>query len=283
MDGTNGDVASRTHSPVTSAAVAAASGLVSAPALAFSAKTAMPTNAPAPPIMQEGSRVTIEGLVSKPEMNGRTGVICGAFNQESGRWVVQMAAGGAGPACSGSFRPVNLRLVPSHNFGSEWVDEEGRVWHKNVDFSRECAKGHALAPLGDCGGDGGGLQLMCRMCHAFCGVDAASWLMCSVDRGCCGGYAVCCSCARAPSAVAVVSAGFEDFQTLVSCGVECRRTIQFLTSDGAGHWAAVSVVVAVDVGRVAGPHDDVPVLSNVRATIYVAQPRQRDAAADGAG
>ena len=100
------------------------------------------------------------------------------------------------------------------------VDEGGRVWPKNVDFLRQCAKGHALAPLGDCGGDGGGMRLMCRLCHSFCRRDsdeAASWLTCSVVAGCCGGYAVCCSCARVPSAAAAVtSAGSGDFCTLVS-------------------------------------------------------------------
>jgi hypothetical protein len=183
--------------------------------------------APSPPSaasLQEGSRVRIQGLQAKPELNGRTGVVCGAFSQESGRWTVQMDADGARAACRGAFRAANLQVIPSHNFGTEWVDEDGRVWRKNVDFSRECAKGHALAPLGDCGGDGGGMRLMCRLCHSFCRRDsdeAASWLTCSVVAGCCGGYAVCCSCARVPSAAAAVaSAGSVDFCTLVSCGVE---------------------------------------------------------------
>ena len=228
----------------------------------------------------------IEGLQAARDMNGRTGVVCGALDEESGRWTVQMDADGARAACRGTFRAANLRVIPSHDFGSEWVDEEGRVWRKDVDFSRECAKGHALAPVGDCGGDGGGMRLMCRLCHCFCGRDsdeAASWLMCSVVTGCCGGYAVCCSCAHAPSAAAAVaSAGSDDFCTLVSCGVECC-TMWRLTFGVAGRWTAVSVVAAVDVGCIAGPHDDVPVLSNVRATIDVAQPRQRDGAAEGEG
>ncbi len=236
--------------------------------------------------LQEGSRVRIEGLQAKPELNGRTGVVCGAISQESGRWTVQIDADGARVACRGAFRAANLQVIPSLDFGTEWVDEEGRVWSKNVDFSRECAKGHALAPLGDCGGDGGGMRLMCRLCHSLCGRnsdEAASWLTCSVVAGCCGGYAVCCSCVCARSAAAAVApAGSDDFCTLVSCGVECCM-MWCLTFGVAGRWTAVSVVAAVDVGRVAGPHDDVPVLSNVRATIHVAQPRQRDAAADGAG
>jgi hypothetical protein len=132
-----------------------------------------------------------------------------------------MDADGTRAACRGTFRAANLQVIPSHDFATEWVDEEGRVWPKNVDFARECAKGHALAPLGDCDGDGGDMRLMCRLCHSFCGREsdeAASWLTCSVVAGCCGGYAVCCSCVRAPSAAAtVVSAGSGDFCKLVSC------------------------------------------------------------------
>jgi hypothetical protein len=128
-------------------------------------------------------------------------------------------------ACRGAFRLANLQVISSHNFGMEWLDEDGRLWLKNVGFSRECTKGRALAPMGDCGGDGGGMWLMCCLCHSFCRRDyheAASWLTCSVVAGCCGGYAVCCSCARAPSASAAVeSVGSGDFCTLVSCGVEC--------------------------------------------------------------
>ncbi len=45
---------------------------------------------------------------------------------------------------------------------------------------------------------------------------------------------------------------------------------------------AVFVVAALHIGRVARPHDDVSVLSNVREATRVAQPRQRDAAAAGA-
>ena len=245
--------------------------------------------APSPPfaaVLQEGSRVRIQGLQAKPELNGRMGVVCGTISQESGRWTVQIDADGARAACRGAFRAANLQVVPSHNFGTEWVDEEGRVWSKNVDFSRECAKGHALAPLGDCGGDGGGMRLMCRLCHSFCRRDsdeAASWLTCSVVAGCCGGYAVCCSCARATSAAAAVApAGSGDFCTLVSFDVECCMMLR-LTFGVAGHWTTVSVVAAVHVGRVAGPHDDFSVLSNVRATVHVAQPLQRGGAADGEG
>ena len=220
-DVTNRDAASLVPSPPTSAA-AAASGVNSAPTPS-SANAATQAPTPAAATVQEGSRVRIEGLQAAPEMNGRTGVVCGAISQESGRWTVQIDADGARAACRGTFRAANLRVIPSHNFGTEWVDEEGRVWRKNVDFSRECAKGHALALVGDCGGDGGGMQLMCRLCHSFCARgsgEAASWLTCSVVVDCCGGYAVCCTCARAPSAAAAVApADCDDFCTLVSTAV----------------------------------------------------------------
>jgi len=170
-------------------------------------------------VLQQGSRVRIEGLWAAPDMNGRTGVVCGALGQKSGLWTVDIAADGAKPAFRGSFIAANLCLIPSHNFSTEWVDEGGCVWPKNVDFSRQCAKGHALAPLGECSGHSG-TQLMCRLCHCFCRRDcdaAASWLMCSVDASCCGEYAVCCNCACSPSAAAAVSTGADDFRTLVSC------------------------------------------------------------------
>jgi hypothetical protein len=175
------------------------------------------TIAPHVQAIQEGSRVRIEGLQAKPLMNGRTGVVRGSFNQETGRWTVDLAGDSSMPACHGSFREANLRLIPSHNFSTEWIDEGGCVWPKNVDFSRQCAKGHTLAPLGKhCGL--AGMRLMCRLCLCFCRrgcKEAASWLMCSEDAGCCGEYAVCCRCARSPSSAATC-AGSDDFCTLVS-------------------------------------------------------------------
>ena len=180
----------------------------------------MPQRPSAPTkVLKQGSRVRIEGLFYAPDMNGRTGVVCGALAQESGLWTVDIAADGTKPAFRGSFIEANLCLISSHNFSTEWMDDDGRVWPKNVDFSRECAKGHALVPRANCGVDGGSTQLMCRLCHCFCRRDcgeAANWLMCSVDAGCCGEYAVCCSCARSPSAPAAVSVGADDFRTLVS-------------------------------------------------------------------
>ena len=201
---------------------ATASSVNAATHSSSAAKFTAQAPAPAALTVQLGSRVHITGLQAAPEMNERMGVVCGAFDQESGRWAVEVDGDGARRACRGMFRPANLRVILAHNFSTEWVDAEGGIWPKNVDFSRECAKGHVLAPLGNCGA--GDMRLMCRLCHSFCGREcdeAASWLTCSFDSGCCGGYAVCCSCARAPSSDAVVCAGSDDFQTLVSCGGEC--------------------------------------------------------------
>jgi hypothetical protein len=207
--------------------------------------------------LHDGSRVRVEGLHAKPHMNGRTGVVCGAFDAKTGRWTVDLAADDGRPACRGMFRAANLRLLASHNLITEWVDEGGRVWPKNVDFSRQCAKGHTLVPLGERGGLAD-RRLMCRLCHCFCerGCDeAASWLMCSEDVGCCGEYAVCCSCARSASTAAASRAGPDDFRTQASFIVACCARV--LTCLVAGRGVAVLVVAAVDGGLVAGPHDDV--------------------------
>jgi len=210
------DAAALAVSLVTSSVITAAPSLTTVPSSSSPAKTTSQAPSPAATTIKEGVCVRIEGLQAAPEMNGRTGVVCGALDQESGRWMIEIDADGARPASRGHFRPANLRTIPSHNFSTEWVDVNGCVWPKNVDFSRQCAKGHALVPLGDCGGDGGGKQLMCRMCHSY---ESSSWLACSVDSGCCEGYTVCRSCAHAPDAAAVASAGSDDFRTLVSCGL----------------------------------------------------------------
>ena len=172
----------------------------------------------AAPTLRDGSRVRIVGLQANPQHNERTGVVCGAFDEKTARWTVDVAANDAAPSFQIRVLAANLRLIPSHNFSTEWVDEDGRVWPKNVDFSRQCAKGHALAPLGERGGLADN-QLMCRLCHRFfrrsC-VEATNWLMCSEDVGCCGEYAVCCSCARSSSASPAACADSDDFCTWVS-------------------------------------------------------------------
>jgi hypothetical protein len=249
--------------------------------------SALPNNcSPPPKAVERGSRVRIEGLLLKPQLNSRTGIVCGDFDHKAGRWTVDIDADGSKPSYRGSFRAANLRLIASHNFSTEWVDEGGRVWPKNVDFSRQCAKGHALAPLGDRGGLAG-VQLMCRLCHCFRGCDchdADSWLVCSEDVGCCAEYAVCSSCAHSPITFADTYSGSDDFRTLVSFRVaELNVLYKELTLAAARRGCVVPVVAEVDAGLVAGPHDHVTVLPAICAPIHLVQSRQRDGAADGAG
>ena len=69
-------------------------------------------SAPVAAAVQEGSCVCITGLHQKPELNGLTGVVCGAFDQESGRWTVEIDASDDLPACQISIRPANMMLLP---------------------------------------------------------------------------------------------------------------------------------------------------------------------------
>ena len=185
-------------SPIPSAAVEAASNIKSYTHPSSAAQCAAQAAAPAAQTVQHGARVRIEGLQAAPQMNGRSGTVCGAYNQESGRWLVEVDADGARPACRGTFRRVNLCVIPPLNFATEWLDEDGRVCPKNVDYATQCPKGHALAPL-DGGGapqaqQASGTDVMCRACHASTPRQhAREWLVCSV-AGCCGGYAVCAAC-----------------------------------------------------------------------------------------
>ena len=86
---------------------------------------------------------------------------------------------------------------PVINFATEWLDEDGRVCPKNVDYATQCPKGHALAPL-VCSGDpqpqqASDADVICRVCHGLTQRQhARDWLQCSV--ACCRGYAVCARC-----------------------------------------------------------------------------------------
>ena len=168
----------------------------------------------------------IEGLQAKPEMNGRTGVVRGGFNAQSGRWTVEVAADEVGPACLGTFRAANLCVMdvrassapptPAVNVATEWLDELGCVCPKAVDYASQCPKGHALVPFAGGGCGAAAQRVMCRICHTCAQSEqAALWLVCSV-AGCCAGYAVCDDCVRAlHQAPADVAAG-EGFSFQVS-------------------------------------------------------------------
>ena len=202
-------------SPIPSAAAELASTIKSSSHPSSAAKTAAQAAAPAVLSVQHGSRVRIVGLQAAPLMNGRTGTVCGAFNQESGRWLVEVDADGARPACRGTFRGGNLCVIPPLNFATEWLDEDGRVCPKNVDYATQCPKGHDLVPLGNGGASqakqASGADVMCRVCHLSTPRQhAQEWLVCSV-AGCCGGYAVCAACASALDRADAADAAAEDF------------------------------------------------------------------------
>ncbi len=166
----------------------------------------------------EGARVIITGLQAKPQHNGRAGIVCGDFDRDAGRWTVDLDAGDAGPAFRGSFRAANLLLVPSLSFSTQWLDEDGLVCPKNVDFLHQCPKGHTLVPLGNCCGEGDGdLPLLCRVCHCVASHNPApNWMVCSTTASCCGGYAVCADCTLASNEAPAAAALTDNFPALVN-------------------------------------------------------------------
>jgi hypothetical protein len=128
------------------------------------------------------------------------------------------------------------------NVATEWLDEDGRVCPKNVDYATQCPKGHHLMPLGG----GGGADVMCRLCHASTPRQhACEWLVCGV-AGCCGGYAVCAAwvyvgllaCSRKD-----VAAVADDFCMMVCSSIcplllflECVRCA-LITADREFRWS----------------------------------------------
>jgi hypothetical protein len=112
------------------------------------------------------------------------------------------AATAPNPFASATFAPEQPPAPQprAFNFATEWLDEDGRVCPKNVDYATQCPKGHDLVSVSLGGGGGAEAQqpsdadVICRVCHGStqrrhtCG-----WLTCSV-AGCCGGYAVCAAC-----------------------------------------------------------------------------------------
>ncbi len=140
------------------AAHAAAGPLTEPPFSSSAACPCAPQAHPSSAAVREGSHVRIEGLQAKPEMNGRTGVVRGGFNAQSGRWTVEVAADEVGPASLGTFRAANLCVIevrassapptPAVNVATEWLDELGCVCPKAVDYALQCPKGHLLVPFG---------------------------------------------------------------------------------------------------------------------------------------
>jgi hypothetical protein len=147
--------------------------------------------------LRDGSRVRVDGLVSKPSMNGRTGVICGPFNSDTGRWTIQIDGSDSSEQTKLALRSCNIKLLPVYNFATHWLDEHGNVCPKDVEFSRQCPKGHPLVELANDTFDFNCHQLQCRLCHATCPAnsrDAPKWKVCQHSHACCSGYAVCNGC-----------------------------------------------------------------------------------------
>jgi hypothetical protein len=110
---------------------------------------------------------------------------------------------------------------PAINFATEWLDEDGNVCPKNVDYATQCPKGHALAPFVCSGGPqaqqpSDADDVICRVCHGSTQRQhACDWLVCSV-AACCGGYAVCAACVTAlGSARGAAAARPDDFCMMV--------------------------------------------------------------------
>jgi hypothetical protein len=117
------------------------------------------------------------------------------------------------------------KSAPSFNQGTQWMDHNGCVFPKNVDFSRQCPKGHTLTRLSS--KDDHGLPLMCRLCHVKGYRDQSNWMVCrdytNHDSSsfefrfaciCCGRYAVCPGCSQR-SVSASLSESSENISTLV--------------------------------------------------------------------
>jgi hypothetical protein len=183
--------------------------------------------------VREGARVRIEGLRANPKMNGRTGVVRGPFNVQSGRWTVEVEADEVGPASLGAYRLANLCVddarassspsTPSFNVATEWLDELGCVCPKSVDYASQCPKGHKLV---SCAGGGCGspaVGSMCRICHTCAqSQQAVEWLVCSV-AGCCAGYAVCGVCVSAVHQAPAAAAVGDGFPALVTSSCLAHR------------------------------------------------------------
>jgi hypothetical protein len=114
--------------------------------------------------------------------------------------------------------------APSFNQGTEWIDHNNCVFPKNVDFCRQCPKGHTLARLSS--KNDKMLMLMCRLCHVdgsrncdqsnwmVCRDHAAEYAMIDLTCICCGRYAVCPGCSQR-SVSAPLSESSENISTLV--------------------------------------------------------------------
>ena len=122
----------------------------------------------------------------------------------------------AAPALTAAIgNPSSAAAAPALNFATEWLDENGCVCPKVVDYASQCPKGHPLAPLAGAGCGAAAPRVMCRVCHTFTEREHASqWLACSAT-GSCADYAVCDCCVSALQQAPAAAAGGHDFPSLV--------------------------------------------------------------------
>jgi hypothetical protein len=156
--------------------------------------------------LQEGTRVRVEDHREQPELNGMKCCVT-QVDVAGGGVRVRMDPHAAQSALDVIVPRAKLKVIPKHNLSTEWVDENGVVCPKNVNFACQCPKGHAL------GSACSSARRLCRMCHCYSsGCDeACRWLVCSVVEGCCGGYAVCDKCSAASPATHSASTQWDKF------------------------------------------------------------------------
>ena len=233
--------------------------------------------------LKQGAGVRIEDHRANPELNGLKGVVCEHVNDGSGTVKVRTDADATKPSLNVTIPRQSLKVIPKHNLSTEWLDEHGVVCPKNVDFGRQCPKGHALAASG-CGCSSE--QLLCRICHCYSRVcdEACRWLVCSLVEGCCGGYAVCDKCSAASPAAHTASNQWHTFCFSVCILKEFASHTVFFTRNliiAAGCQFALPVLAALHNSTVSEAHHYISVLPNVHQASHVTQLQQSCKRASG--
>jgi len=218
--------------------------------------------------LKEGVCVRIEGCCANTELNGMTGVIFGQINPASGQFTIRIDTVDTKQSLDVELPPENLKVIPKHNPSKEWLDENGEVCPKSVDFLSQCPKGHTLKETGR-----GNIssQLLCRICHSYSSDsdEAARWLTCSVAHDCCGGYAVCDRCSVASPIAHDTSNQSGNFCFLVQ--FHSTHACNLPLTSCAGRRCAVHLMAAFHTCACSQPHHHVPVLPNVHQTTHVTQ------------
>jgi hypothetical protein len=112
------------------------------------------------------------------------------------------------------------------NFATEWLDEDGCICPKVVDYATQCPKGHPLVALADSGCSQAQPPLICRVCHTCAATeqDASEWIGCSVAR-CCAGYTVCGACVRQLQQAPALAADGHAFVSLARAAAQLRAFV----------------------------------------------------------